>query len=558
MYADLEKNQSRLKKVELLAAFLKKLKKNEENDIIYLLQGKVFPDYSEKELGISEKLVIKALAKSGGITNGEIVSYWKKFGDLGMVAEHITSKKRQNTLFSVRLSVKKVLENLQRLPTLEGNGAVEKKLSLICELLAPAGALEAKYIVRTLLVDLRVGVAAGTMRDAIARACFFYDDTEKIKEAITIIQEAYDISNDWRVVFEEACKGLSFLERMNLLPGRAIKVMLFLKESSIEEGFNRVGRPALLDYKYDGFRMLITKDEKGTISLFTRRLDNVTKQFPEVTDYVAKFVTGKSFILDSEAVGYDPQTKKYRPFQDMSQRIKRKYEIKKLQKELPVEINVFDILYHNGVSLLKYPFLQRRKLLEKIVAKQSYKIQPSIALITDEQKKAELFYIQALANGEEGIMMKNLEAPYKPGARVGYGVKIKPIDNEFDLVIVAAEYGTGKRAGWLTSYTVACRDKENLLEIGKVSTGLKEKESEGLSFVELTKKLKPFVTSEHGRSVHVKPELVVSIVYQNIQKSPTYSSGYALRFPRITRLRDDRNSRDIATLQEIKKEAEKK
>ena len=153
--------------------------------------------------------------------------------------------------------------------------------------------------------------------------------------------------------------------------------------------------------------------------------------------------------------------------------------------------------------------------------------------------------------------MKNLDAPYKPGARVGFGVKIKPVDNEFDLAIIGAEYGTGKRAGWLTSYDLACRHGEELLEIGKVSTGLKEKEEEGLSFIELTKKLKPLILSESGRNVKVKPEIVVTVVYQNIQKSPTYSSGFALRFPRITRLRPDRSIDDIARLAEIKKEVEK-
>ena len=555
LYNELEKNPSRLKKTEILANFLKKVKKSGEGDILYLLQGKVFADYSEKELGISEQLVIKALAKSCGMSAESIILQWKKVGDLGIVAEQQIVRKKQNTLFSSRLSTEKVLENLRRLPLTEGSGAIEKKMAYICELLSSADGLEAKYIVRTLLADLRIGVAAGTLRDAIARSFFGDEDEEKIKDAIILIQEAYDICNDWKYVFETAASGLAALEKTTLSPGKPVKVMLFLKESTIEDGFSRVGKPALLDYKYDGFRMLITKNDTGEISLFTRRLDNVTKQFPEVIEYVQKFVKGKSFILDCEAVGFDPVTKKYRPFQEISQRIKRKYGIVAMQKELPIEVNVFDILYLNGESLLKKPFCERRKLVEKIINTQPHKIRPSIALITDEQKKAEEFYAQALANGEEGIMMKSLQAPYKPGARVGYGVKIKPIDNEFDLVIVAAEYGTGKRAGWLTSYTVACRDKEKLLEIGKVSTGLKEKESEGLSFIELTNRLKHLIMSEDGREVHVKAELVVTIVYQNIQKSPTYASGYALRFPRITRLRDDRSMKDIATLEEIRKEA---
>src|SRR3989344_1508765 len=480
-YEELEKNPSRLKKTEILANFLKKLKSNA--DTIYLLQGKIYPDYSEKEIGISDKLIIKALAKASGISDSEILNKWRKLGDLGKVSEEIIGNKKQHTLFSHKLTVDKILENVRKLPELEGQETV-----------------------------------------------------------------------DWKIVFEKAKRGIKALEDSSLEPGRPVKVMLFLKENSIEEGFMRVGRPALLDYKYDGFRMMINKEENGEIKIFTRRLDNVTKQFPEVKRYVEKYVQGKSFILDSEAVGYDVKTKKYRPFQEISQRIKRKYDIERLEKELPIEINVFDILFYNGKSLIKEPFKERRKILEKIIKKEPLKIRPSEALITDDLKMAKSFYKKALDNGEEGIMMKNLDAPYKPGARVGFGVKIKPVDNEFDLAIIGAEYGTGKRAGWLTSYDLACRHGEELLEIGKVSTGLKEKEEEGLSFIELTKKLKPLILSESGRNVKVKPEIVVTVVYQNIQKSPTYSSGFALRFPRITRLRPDRSKSDIASLDEIKRD----
>ncbi|MEN9625774.1 MAG: hypothetical protein RL557_102 [archaeon] len=556
VYEQLKKNPGRLKKVEIFSEFLKKLNL-EDTEIIYLLKGKVFADYSEKEFGISEKLVIKSLAKASGVSDKEIVSSWRKQGDLGDVAESIMEKKKQNTLFSSSLTTQKIFENLRKLPELEGKGTVEKKLSLIAELLTSASPQESKYIVRTLLSDLRIGVADGTLRDSIVKACFGSEtEAEQTKKIVELVQESYDISTDWRLVFEHACKGSSYLEKTLLEPGKPVKVMLFLKESSIKDGFARVGKPALIDYKYDGFRMLITKNKKE-IKIFTRRLDEVTKQFPEVKEYVEKFVEAESVMLDCEAVGYDPKTKRYKPFQEISQRIKRKYDIEKLQKELPIEINVFDMLYHDGESLLKKPFIERRRLLEKIIRKQAFKIRPSQAIITDNESEAQDFYEKVLQSGEEGIMMKNLEAPYKPGARVGYGVKIKPIDNEFDLVIVEAEYGTGKRAGWLTSYTVACRDHDDLLEIGKVSTGLKEKEAEGLSFIELTKRLKPLTISEEGRMVKVKPEIVVTVVYQNIQKSPTYSSGYALRFPRITRLREDRPSKDIATLQEIRKEVEK-
>ncbi|MBM3234307.1 ATP-dependent DNA ligase [Candidatus Pacearchaeota archaeon] len=553
LYSELENEPSRLKKTEILAEFLRKLKQEKNLEIIYLLKGRIFPDYDTREIGISTQLAIKALSKSTGISDEEIIKLWKKIGDLGEVAFELVQRKKQSTLLKTNLTTEKVLENLKKLPELEGKGTVDRKISLISELLASASSLEAKYLTRTLLSDLRTGTAEGVLRDAIVWACL---DKEN-KQDFFLVQEAYDTSTDFAEVFERAVKGKKALEESELEPGKPVKVMLYLKVKDIKEGFETVGKPAAIEYKYDGFRMMINKEKSGKIRIFTRRLEEVTKQFPEVSEYVKKYVKGESFILDSEAVGFNPKTKKYKPFQEISQRIKRKYDIKKLEKELPVEINVFDILYYNGKSLIKLPFKERTELVRKIIKPEKFKLVPSEQIITDDENKAEKFYQEALKEGEEGVMIKSLNAPYKPGARVGYGVKLKPSENEFDLVIVKAEYGTGKRAGWLTSYTVACRKDSELLEIGKVSTGLKEKSSQGLSFEEVSKKLKKLVISEHEREVQVKPEIVVTVTYQDIQKSPSYSSGFALRFPRFTALREDRSIRDIATIEEIERDYKK-
>jgi len=549
IYEKLEKTSKRLEKTEILSEAIKKFKREENKELIYLLEGRVFPDYDTREIGVSTQLVIKALEKSTGIKKENIVKKWKKIGDLGKVAEEVISTKKQSTLFSKKLDAEKVLENIKKLVEFTGKGTVDKKLSLISELLTSSSGKEAKYIVRTLLQDLRIGVGAGVLRDAIAWSCFGKEN----KEVIPKIQEAYDITTDFAKVFELACQGIKKLENIELIPGRPVKVMLALKVKDVKEGFEVVGRPAAIEFKYDGFRMMISKDENGEIRVFTRRLEEVTDQFPEVKEYVKKFVNAKTFILDSEAVGYD-KNKKYRPFQEISQRIKRKYNIDKLQKELPIEINVFDILYYNGKNLLNTPFEERRKILEKIIKQEKYKLKLSSQLITDDEREAEEFMKKALEEGQEGIMIKNLKGVYKPGARVGYMLKLKPSENELDLVIVKAEYGTGKRGGWLTSFTIACRDEDKFLEIGKVSTGLKEKESEGTSFIELTKLLKSLIIKEHGREVEVKPKIVITVIYQEIQKSPSYSSGYALRFPRFTALREDRSTDDIATLKEVERE----
>jgi len=553
VYENLHENPSRLKKTEILSDFLKKLKKEKSDyQIIYLLQGKAFPDYDEREFGISEQLCIKALAKASGVSKEEIINHWRKIGDLGKVAEQVISTKKQNTLFSQKLTIQKVLENLQRLPTLVGMGTVGRKLALISELLTSSSGIEAKYIIRTLIGQLRIGVASGTIRDSIVEACFKPKDIKQKKEISDIVQDSYDKATDFALVFEKACKGIKELKATTLSPGHAIKAMLALKAESIEDGFKRVGKPAVFEYKYDGFRMIINKDEQDNIKIFTRRLDNVTNQFPDVVEYVKNHINAKSFILDSEAVGYDKKTKEYTSFQAVSQRIKRKHNIHELIKKLPIEINVFDIIYLNGKSLIQEPFEKRTKILRKLIKNHKYKIRTAHQLITSNEKKAQEFYEQALKDNQEGVMIKNMKSPYKPGSRVGHMLKFKPTENELDLVITGAEYGKGKRAGSYATFTVSClNEKTNeFKEIGKAS-GLKEKSELGLSFTELTKKLKPLVIKEQGRSAIIKPKIVVTIKYQNIQRSPTYKSGFALRFPRITQLRPDRKANDVATLKEI-------
>ena len=551
LYESLAGTTKKLEKTAILAEFLKKLSKKGKSEWVYLLRGKVLSDFDSREFGISDQLVIKAIASSFGIKTDDVVDRHKKIGDWGEIAEFYVEKRRQSTLFSRRLDVDKVFSNLLEIMDIEGKGAVDKKMQLVSELLTSATGKEAKYIVRTLLSDLRVGVADALVVDALNLA--FFENKEGMKN---ILEEKYDLANDFALLFDACKRGEKEVLKIDINPGRPVKVMLAVKALDLEDGFRICGRPCAIEHKYDGFRMLLNKkDEK--ITLFTRKLENVTNQFPDVVSAVEKNVKGESFVLDSEIVGYDPKTKKYRPFEAISQRIKRKYEIDKLVESLPVEVNIFDVLYYNGENCMNKPFLERRKIVEKIVKEKEFVVRCAVQIITGDDKEAQEFYENALKIGEEGIMMKSLNEPYKQGRKVGYMAKIKPIVNDIDLVIVGAEYGNGKRAGWLTSFVVACKDGDEVLEIGMVSSGLKEKEEEGTSYEEMTKLLKPLITSEEGSKVKVKPLIVVSVTYQNIQKSPSYSSGYAMRFPRISHYRPDRSIYDIATLKDIEREIAK-
>ncbi len=563
IYEALEKTSKRLEKTFIISKLFKKTKEEDIDKIVLLIQGKLFPLWNETKLGVSDRLVIKAISVATGISPAKIEEEWKKLGDLGLVAEKLVTKKSQATLFSKELTTEKVFNNLRKLPTLEGAGSVDQKIKIIAELLSSAKPLEARYVVRTVLEDLRVGVGSGSIRDALVWAFFdkkvrvHYDEKEKTispdnreeyNKLVDAVQHGFDLKADYGEVARMILKkGEKAFGELTLESGSPINVMLYQKAKDLKEAFERVGKPCALEYKYDGFRMQIHK--KGNIiKIFTRRLDEVTKQFPEVIEYVKKFVNAKEFILDSEAVGFNPKTGKYLPFQAMSQRIKRKYDIDKMAKDFPVEVNVFDIMSYHGKNLLKEPFNKRRKILEKIITPHKKKLVLAKQIITDDLKKAQIFYKEALKVGEEGVMAKNLEGIYKPGSRVGYGVKVKPVMESLDLVIVGAEWGTGKRSGWLTSYVLACRKGDKFLEIGKVGTGIKELEEQGVSFKELTMKLNPLIISEEGKTVRIKPEIIIEVKYEEIQKSPTYDSGYALRFPRFVRLREDKALSDVSDI----------
>ena len=550
VYERLSKTTKRLEKTDILSEFLKKLSKDDDEEWIYLIRGKVLPDYDSREFGVSGQLIIKVISKASGVSSEIIGQKFNKLGDLGEVAEELMKNRKQAPLYSKKLTVDKVFDNLRKLFDLDGKGSVDKKTSLIAELLTNSNGTEAKWIVRTVLGDLRIGVADSTLRDSLAEAF----DSENKKELAHKIEDVYDLNNDFGEIFRALKKGKKELDKISLSPGKALNVMLPVKVTEISEAFRICGKPAALEHKYDGFRVVITKKD-DEIKLFTRRLEEVTNQFPDVIEVVRKNIKGKDFIVDSEVVGYDPITKKYKPFEAISQRIRRKYHIDDLIKKLPVEINAFDVIYLDGKSLVEKTFKERRKILEKIIKISNFKIRTSTQIVTDSEEKAMEFYHKALDLGEEGIMIKKLDSVYKPGRYIGHMVKMKPEAKDLDLVITSAEYGTGKRAGWLTSYIVACHKEGKYLNVGKVASGLKEKESEnGTTYSEMTELLKPLIISEKGNRVKVKPKIVVSVTYQNIQKSPTYSSGFAMRFPRITHYRPDRNIKDIASLKDIEKE----
>jgi ATP-dependent DNA ligase len=891
VYKKLEGVSAKLEKTRILAKFFKEAPSEDLDKIVLLIQGIVFPKFTGYELGVATQMMIKAISKATGISTDKIEKEFAKMGDLGLVAEKFVKEKKQVTLLAKKLTIEKVFKNLQELAFITGPGSQDRKLSLIVELLVSAKPEEACYIVRTILGELRVGVAEGLIRDAIVEAFLVKEGMKKEeKEKMTeLVDYAWNILPDFGEIAKIAKeKGADGLKNVKIQVGRPLQVMLGLAAPSIEEVVKKFGK-VIAQYKYDGarcvsgltpiyvkdkglvsirdvqvndyvlthtgnFRRVIAKmkrkkrkrervfrivtylgnefkitegheilvnlsgnlvwlpvekipknaevvfpvpkinlknipkkmvlttidgyqkefklnenffrflgfwvgdgytntykgnfriglqfnrkkeqklcefyksiiqnefkianisnynypgaidvywtdkplmiwlshnfrnerkgwrgknipdwfmglDKKrflaflkgwieadgniskdGTVSIttkeralamraqllalkhkkllgvkkirlngrtyyklilpqtktyarisgdkvfvkirkieeiknpdprlsfynlqvesdesycttmlslhncqihkkgdkiwvFTRRLENVTQQFPDIVELAREGLKAEECIVEGEALGVDKKTGYPLPFQVLSQRIHRKYDIEKMVEEIPIQVNLFDILYLNGKMLIDKPLIEREKILKKILKEIPGKFQFAKEIITSDLKKLEEFYHEALNAKQEGLMLKVPSSRYVFGRHVETMYKIKPLMETLDLVVVGATWGEGARAKWLTSYLLACRDPDTgkFLPCGMMSTGLTEEQYE-----EMTRLLKDLIISEKGKEVVVRPKVVIEVGYQEIQKSPNYESGFALRFPRFIRFRFEKGPEEADTLERVK------
>jgi DNA ligase 1 len=549
LYEKLEGRSGKIEKTELISCVLKDAPDDILPKIVMLINGAVFPPWSEEEIGVASQLMAKAIAKSYGMQQDDVIKSFKKTGDLGKTVEELGAKKKQSVLGVKRdLQIEKVFDNMQLMARQSSGGSQDRKLNMITELLIQAKPKEAKYIVRMILGEIRVGVAEGIIRDAISKA---FDVTSEDVECAWFMNPDYgEIA---RIAKES---GTSGLKKVKAHLGKPIMVQLAEKAPSLEEAVKSFDNVAL-EYKYDGARFLIHK--KGeTVWIFTRRLENVTKAFPEVASMCKANLKADECIIDSECISINPSTGRPMPFQTLSQRIKRKYDIDKVIKEIPVNLNVFDIVYLDGKMLFDKNLEERREILSKIIKVVPGKMQLAKQLVTNDVAQADKFYKEALDAGHEGLIVKNLKANYQPGRRVSGGwLKVKPVMESLDLVITGALWGTGKRAGTLGSYILSCQDAENgkFLECGMLGSGLKEKKTESgdVTLEDMTKMLQSYIELESGSQVKIRPKVVLEVAYEEIQKSPTYSSGWALRFPRFIRVRWDKGPDEADTTERIEK-----
>lgn len=574
VYERLAGTQSTHEKTAIVAETLAETAHEDLPMTAQLLRGTLFAPWNPAELGVSSSLATRAIERATGVPAEEVEADWRETGDLGSAAARAVERAVQQTLVSETLTVEGVYADLRELAGYEGTGSEDRRVDTVAGLLADADPDEAQYVVRTALGHLRLGVGRGTVRDAIAAAFLGGDPDEpgETPEAdVQAVERALQVTNDPGLVAQTAADaGRPGLADLDLEVGRPVEVMLAEKADSVEAAVadtletssatdgadsgdaDPTAPPApLSEYKVDGFRAQVhfAAGEHGDGAtgprIFTRRLEDVTAQFPDVVDAMDGF-DADSYIVEGEIVAYDPDTGEPVPFQQLSRRIKRKHDVERLVEAVPVVLYLFDLLSLDGASLLDRSLVERVDALEGRLTERERGLERMPNLRSREPDRVREFYEAALAAGHEGLMVKTADAAYQPGKRVGYTRKVKPTMESLDLVVTRAKWSEGRRSNNLGRLYLACRDGDRFREVGRLSTGFTDDQ-----LAELTARLEPHVLEEDGRAVDLEPTEVLEVAYEEVQESPKYDSGYALRFPRFEGFRDDLDVGDADTVERV-------
>lgn len=443
--------------------------------------------------------------------------------------------KKQTQLTQKSLTITEVRTTLEAIAQAQGSGSRTKKERLIATLLSQATPIEAKYLVKIFTGELRTGLHEGLMEQAVAKA--FDVLLQKVQHASMVLGDIGEVAATLKT------KGIEGLENVGFRIFRPVKLMLAQTAESVQEALSEQGDASAFEYKYDGARVQIHK-QGGDVCIFSRRLSDVTESLPEVVKAIKQNIAAQSIIVEGEVISLDAAGFPI-AFQHLMRRFKRVRGVTGMAEKIPLTLYLFDILYLNGESLINKTYLMRRQILSQNVGS----ISLSEQIVTDQPAHAQVFLQEALAAGHEGLMAKKLDSSYMPGRRGKRWLKIKAILETLDLVITAAEYGYGRRKGWLSDYFLAARDPASggFLELGKTFKGLTDAE-----IIELTKQLKASVVSENGHRVVVIPKIVVEVAYNEVQTSPKYPSQMALRFARITRIRDDKTPQEADSIERVK------
>ncbi|MDV2480448.1 ATP-dependent DNA ligase [Methanoculleus sp. Wushi-C6] len=522
----LEGIAGRLEMIEQVAAVLPRLDDDELPVFVRFIMGRVFPDWSTKNLGVGPNLLYDAVAYVVGTKRDTVREAINATGDAGLAVERLLAKKEQTSFFMQELGLVDVYREFERMAAAGGQRSQREKLRVAQGLFGNARPLEGRYLARLMLEELRIGMGEGNVRDAVARA-FAVD--------VRLVEHAHQAMNDLGQVALLARRDPDALSRVTIEPFRPVKMML-AQAGTIAAQLEDHGEVAV-EHKYDGSRFQFHK-VGGVSRIYSRKLEEVTGSLPDIARLLVE-ATNHDVILDGEAVAV--RDGKPMPFQYVIRRFRRKHEVDAMMEQIELVPRVFDILYLDGESLMDRPLSERRKILDEVltahVAEQFR--------VTDVAG-AEAIYNEALGLGHEGVMVKVLDSPYTPGVRGRLWVKVKPGVETLDLVVVGAEWGEGRRAGTFGSFLLAVQDQGRLLAVGKVATGINDE-----TLAELYALFKDKVIARSGKEVTLEPDVVFEVGYSEIQASPNYGSGYALRFPRFVRVREDKSADEAESLDSL-------
>jgi DNA ligase-1 len=557
---EIEKVSSRLKITNLLSSLFKKLDIDEIAKTIYLLQGRVAPLYDSREFGLAEKMVIKSAAKALNLDKDLFNNQYKKIGDLGLTVEHF---KNQIMSFEAKdLTINNVFENFEKICTSSGKGSQDIKVGILSLLISQLDPLSSRYIVRIPLGTMRLGFSDMTILDSLSWA------VRGDKSLRPSLEYAYHVRPNLgeiaRIIKE---KNIKKLEKINPEVFTPIIMMRAERLSSGDEIIEKIGKCAI-EPKYDGFRLQIHIKGKE-IKMFSRNLEDVSFMYPDIADGIKKQVILKEGIIEGEAIGFDPSSGSFLPFQETVQR-KRKYDIEEKARQVPLKFFIFDLLFINGKNYINESFNKRREILEKIVKMSKDKFKDTVFLASEELvsdgKKIESIFEDAISKGLEGVVAKKLLGVYKPGAREWNWIKFKRsysshINDTIDCLVIGYDFGKGKRTGFgIGAFLAGIYEKKNdrFLTVAKIGTGLSDEEWKELEkrckkIIVKTKPKEYLVNEQTETDVWVRPKLIVEIRADEITKSPIHTAGYALRFPRLERFRDDKTLSDVTTVEEVHK-----
>ena len=559
----MEKTKKRLELTDILVELFKNIPQEIVSNVVYLLQGIIRPQFEGVELGIAERLAIKAISKSSGLTIKKIEDDYNKGGDLGETASNMLKQKTQTTFSTETITLEKVYETLFKIANLGGKGSQDLKMKYISSLLNGATPIEAKFVLKILLGTLRLGIAENTVMDALAIAF-----TGK-KENRIQIENAYNVSSDLGKVSEIVLReGLDGIKKFQISLFNPIRPMLADRVKSEKEAIDKISGEFAAEYKLDGERAQIHK-QKNKIILFSRRLENITQYYPDIVDNIGKFLNTNEGIFEAEIVAINENSGEFLPFQELMHR-RRKHKLEKAVLEYPITVNFFDVLYLDGKNCLDLPYYQRRKFLEDVVTEDKLvKLVPK--MIVKSESEIESVLENSINAGCEGLMLKVLNAPYRAGLRGGNWLKLKreyqnELGDSLDLVVIGAFFGRGRRTGkygtlLLATYNAA---DDTFPSICKVGTGFTDESLDQLYQIlsnKVTLKKNPRIVSEMTADIWFQPELIIEVVGSEITLSPIHKtalnvirkgSGFALRFPKFTgKIRIEKSVESASTDEEV-------